>query len=143
MNAIRLPDLFSAADPSDDFFRSFLRPWRQENWPATPQIKIDLHEDDQAYTVKAEIPGVRKEDIDVQIEGNQVQIGAEVKQSKDSPEKGRVLRTERYYGYVSRTFSLAHEINRNDASARYQDGVLELKLPKAAPGPSSRKLAIE
>lgn len=143
MNPARVPDIFSAVDPGEDFFRSFLKPWRQENWPATPQIKIDVHEDDQGYTVKAEIPGVRKEDIDVRIEGNQIQIGAEVKQTQESREKARVLRTERYYGYVSRAFSLAHDIDRNAASARYQDGVLELKLPKAAPSATSRKLAVE
>lgn len=143
MNPVRLPDFFSAADPGDDFFRSFLKPWRQDAWPTAPQIKIDVHEDEEGYTVKAEIPGVRKEDIDVRIEGNQVQIGAEVKRSKDTPENGRILRSERYHGYVSRAFSLAHDISRSEASARYQDGVLELKLPKAAPSTASGKLAIE
>jgi HSP20 family protein len=135
MNTTRLPSLF-ATEPFmfDDAFRSFMRPFRWEPMPDAPQIKIDVSEADDAYTVKAEIPGVRKEDIHVEIEGPQVLITAEVKKELDTkPEgkpEGRVLRSERSYGFASRSFSLGFEIDRAKAVAKYVDGVLHLTLPK-------------
>jgi HSP20 family protein len=131
MNTTRLPSLF-AAEPFalDDAFRSFMRPYRWEAAPETPQIRIDVTEADNAYTVKAEIPGVRKEDIHVEIEGPQVMITAEVKKDMEEKKEGRVLRSERSYGFASRTFSLGFEIDRTKAVAKYQDGVLSLTLPK-------------
>ena len=93
MNDLRVNDLF-AMEPLDDMFRGFMRPWRAESVARAPQIKIDLSETDANYTVKAEIPGVRKEDIDIRIDGNQVTISAEVKTEKEEKEGGRVLRRE-------------------------------------------------
>jgi len=131
MNATRLPSLF-AADPFalDDAFRSFMRPLRWEPAPEAPQIKIDVSEADDAYTVKAEIPGVRKEDIHVEIDGAQVMITAEVKKDMEEKKEGRVLRSERSYGFASRMFSVGVEIDRTKAVAKYLDGVLNLTLPK-------------
>jgi HSP20 family protein len=131
MNTTRLPTLF-AADPFalDDAFRSFMRPLRWEPAPEAPQIKIDVSEADDAYTVKAEIPGVRKEDIHVEIEGPQVMISAEVKKDMEEKKDGRVLRSERSYGFASRVFSVGFEIDRSKAVAKYVDGVLSLTLPK-------------
>jgi HSP20 family protein len=131
MNTTRLPSLF-AADPFalDDAFRSFMRPLRWEPAPEAPQIKIDVSEADDAYTVKAEIPGVRKEDIHVEIEGPQVMITAEVKKDMEEKKEGRVLRSERSYGFASRVFSVGFEIDRSKAVAKYVDGVLHLTLPK-------------
>ena len=121
-----------ADDAFDDLFRGyFMRPL---SFDATPpvQIKIDVSEDDKAYTVTAEIPGVKKEDIKVSIEGNQVAISAEIKNEKDVKEGQKLLRSERYYGQVSRAFSLAQDVDEAGAEAKYQDGVLQLKLPKRA-----------
>jgi HSP20 family protein len=131
MNTTRLPSLF-AADPFalDDAFRSFMRPLRWEPAPEAPQIKIDVSEADDAYTVKAEIPGVRKEDIHVEIDGAQVMISAEVKKDMEEKKEGRVLRSERSYGFASRMFSVGVEIDRAKAVAKYLDGVLNLTLPK-------------
>jgi len=131
MNATRLPSLF-AADPFalDDAFRSFMRPLRWEPAPEAPQIKIDVSEADDAYTVKAEIPGVRKEDIHVEIDGAQVMITAEVKKDMEEKKEGRVLRSERSYGFASRMFSVGVEIDRSKSVAKYLDGVLTLTLPK-------------
>jgi HSP20 family protein len=130
MNTTRLPSLF-AAEPFalDDAFRSFMRPYRWEPAPDTPQIRIDVAEADDTYTVRAEIPGVRKEDIHVEIEGAQVMITAEVKRQEEK-KAGRVLRSERSFGFASRTFSLGFEIDRTKAVAKYEDGVLSLTLPK-------------
>jgi len=92
--------------------------------------------------VKAEIPGVGKEDIQVSIEGNQVTIGAEVKREKDVKDGDRVLRSERYYGSVYRGFTLPVEVDEEASNAKYENGVLELKLAKKAPQ-SGRKLTVQ
>jgi HSP20 family protein len=140
MNELRVKDLFDM-DPLETSFRNLLRPWRLEGVDRAPQIKIDLSEHDDSYMVKADIPGVRKEDIDVRIDRNQVTISAEVKQEKEEKKDGRVLRSERQYGFASRSFALASDIDDAKADARYQNGVLELRLPKKATS-SSRKLSV-
>jgi HSP20 family protein len=131
MNTTRLPSLF-ASEPFvfDDAFRTFMRPFRWEPAVETPQIRIDVSEADEAYTVKAEIPGVRKEDIHVEIEGAQVLISAEVKKDVEEKKEGRLLRSERSYGMASRMFTLGFEVDRSKAVAKYTDGVLSLTLPK-------------
>lgn len=130
MSNLSIPGFFSP-DPVDDVFRSFLRPLRWDTTPAqAPQIKLDVSEADNAYTVKAEIPGVRKEDIDVRIEGNQVSLSAEVNRQSEEKKDGRVIRSERYQGYVSRSFSLGANVDQGRATAKYENGVLELVLPK-------------
>lgn len=129
MSNLRLPDLFNVNPWDDNAWRNFLRPLRGEGVEA-PQIKLDVSESDTAYTVKAEIPGVRKEDIDVRIEGNQVSLSAEVNKQSEEKKDGRVIRSERYQGYVSRTFSLGANVDSGRASAKYENGVLELVLPK-------------
>ena len=140
MNELRVPDPF-ALDPIDDVFRNLMRPWRMDLASQVPQIKIDLSETDDKYTVKAEIPGVKKEDIDVRIDGSLVSIGAEVKNESQEKKDGRVLRSERRYGYASRSFTLASEVDDSKSEARYENGVLQLVLPKKA-GTASKKLAI-
>ena len=111
-------------------FRQMLRPWRIELPERAPQIKLDVHENDASYTVKAEVPGVNKDDIDVRIEGNRVTLSAEVKKDKEEKKDGRVLRSERQYGYASRSFTLACDVDEAKSEARYKDGILELTLPK-------------
>jgi len=118
---------------------------RFEGQPQQVQIKMDVKEDDKSYTVQAEIPGVKKEDIHVAIEGNQVSISAEVnKEKEEKEEKGgvKVLRSERYRGMVSRSFALGNDIDEGTSSAKYNNGVLELVLPKKQTVPS-KKLAIQ
>lgn len=131
-------------DPLDDLFRGFfVRPMDLHS-PAAPApgIRMDVSEKADAFVVHAELPGVKKEDIHVHVEGNQVSIAAEVKQEKEVKEGERLLRAERYFGKVSRTFQLAQEIDDTRASARFTDGVLELTLPKRAAA-NARRLAID
>ncbi len=141
MNDLRLIDPF-ALDPIDDVFRSVMRPWHLALSEAAPRIKIDVSEQDGSYLVKAEIPGVRKEDIDVRIDGDQVTISAETKTEKQEKDKGRVIFKERQEGYASRSFTLACPVDEAHAEAKYQDGVLSLKLNKKATT-SSKRLAIQ
>jgi HSP20 family protein len=140
MNELRLFDPFSL-DPLDDTLRSFMRPWRVEAAEVSPRIRIDLSELDGSYVVKAEIPGVRKEDIDVRVDGTMVTISAQVQAEKQEKDNGRLLRQERQQGYSSRTFSLTSPVDEARASASYKDGILELKLPKKAEA-STKRLAI-
>jgi HSP20 family protein len=131
MNTTRLPSLFDPeAFAFDDAFRSFMRPFRWEPTLETPQIKMDVSETDGTYMVKAEIPGVRKEDIHVEIDGAKVMITAEVKKDFEEKKEGRLLRSERSYGFASRVFTLGFEVDRAKAEAKYTDGVLTLTLPK-------------
>ncbi len=131
MNTTRLPSLFAPESFTfDDAFRSFMRPYRWETPAELPPIRIDVSETDVAYLVKADIPGVRKEDIHVEIEGSQVMITVEAKKGAEEKKEGRLLRTERSFGFASRVFSLGFEIDRTKAVAKYLDGVLTLTLPK-------------
>jgi HSP20 family protein len=132
-------------DPFDDLFRGFfVRPVEFNNaqQSAAPSIKMDVKEDGDNYLVHAELPGVKKEDIHVVVDGNQVSISAEVKQEKEVKEGDRVLRSERYFGKVSRSFQLGQDIDDAKAGAKFNDGVLELTLPKRA-AVANKRLAIE
>jgi HSP20 family protein len=107
------------------------------------RIKLDLEEDDKAYKVHAEIPGVKKEDIQVDVDGDLVSIRAEVKQEKQADQSaGRQLHTERYYGMVSRSFSLPVAVDDKNVQAKYHDGVLDLTLPKKA-GNGGRRITVQ
>ena len=126
----------------DDLFKGFfVRPMTFEN-QAQAQFRIDVKEDDGAYVVQAEIPGVKKEDINVTINGNQVAISAEIKREREDRQGEKVLRSERYYGKVYRAFSLAQDVDEASAQAKYNEGVLELRLPKKA-AVTSKKIAIQ
>jgi len=112
-----------------DFFRRFALPMRLAD-DAAGEIRIDVTEKDKDYEVRAQIPGAKKEDIRVQVEGNFVSISAEVKKDKEEKSGGRVVLKETYYGSASRGFSLAHEIDAKGVVAKLEDGVLKLTLPK-------------
>src|SRR5689334_9875861 len=138
-NLTRL-DPFS--DYIDDVFRRALRPVRWEIDEQPLQIKLDVEENDKGYTVKAEIPGVKKEDINVHINGNQVSISAESKREKDVQQNGKVIRSERYYGALSRSFTVPFDVDQGGSNAKYADGILELTLPKKA-NSAAKKLAVQ
>jgi HSP20 family protein len=115
----------------DDFLKGFfVRPITAESGVAAPRLKLEVTEQADAFKVHAEIPGVKKDEIQVAIDGDQVSITAEVRKEKDLKEGERVVHSERYYGRVSRAFRLGHEIDEAKAVAKYTDGVLELSLPK-------------
>jgi len=127
-------------DPLDDLFRGFfVRPVDFEgSGQAAPSIKMDVKEQGNEYLVHAELPGVKKEDIHVVVDGNQVSISAEVKKETEVKEGERTLRSERYFGKVSRSFQLGQEIDDTQAVAKFNDGVLELTLPKRSASPNKR-----
>ncbi len=119
----------------DDFFKDlapgfYVRPLHGDPLPNPGQIKIDVKESPEAYTVTAELPGVPRDDIHVTIDGGMVTISAEVKQQDAQSEGEKVLRSERYFGQIARSFRLAADIDKARAKAKYGDGVLNLTLPK-------------
>lgn len=119
----------------DDFFKDvapgfFIKPLHGDALPAASQIRVDVKENEKEYSVHAEIPGVNKEDIQVSVEGNIVTLRAEIRQQDKQTESEKVLRSERYYGAVSRSFQLPADIDEAAAKARYENGVLFLTLPK-------------
>lgn len=121
-------------DVFDDLFRGFfVRPVRFEGQAsAGAAFRVDVAENDKAYTLRAELPGVKKEDIHVSIDGDTVAVSAEVKTEKDVKNGDRVLRSERYTGKLYRAFTLGQPMDEATASAKYAEGVLELTLPKKA-----------
>lgn len=144
MSNIVRRDPFAIDDMLDDLFKGyFVRPMRYSgDMPEMQMIKMDVKEGDKDYTVHAELPGVSKDDIHVTIEGNTVAVTAEVKKNSEQKEGDKVLRSERYYGKVYRSFALSQEVDEATARAKFENGVLELVLPKKA-ATSARKLAIE
>jgi len=132
----------------DDFFKGFLvRPVAYEGAgngrDVLPRMKVDVAEKNGAYKVTAELAGVKKEDIDVSIDGAQVTISAEVKQEKEAQAQDeRVLHVERVFGKVTRTFTLPQELDEAKVEAKYRDGVLELTLPKKQAAPR-KQIAIQ
>ena len=122
-------------DVVDDLFRGFfVRPVSYDTRGAleTSRLKVDVTEKNGAYQVTADLPGVKKEDIQVAIDGAQVTLTAEIKREKEVTEGERVLHTERSFGKVTRSFSLPQELDEERAEAKFRDGVLQLTLPKKA-----------
>ncbi|HEX7686852.1 MAG TPA: Hsp20/alpha crystallin family protein [Burkholderiaceae bacterium] len=134
-------------DPMDEFFPEFFRRLARPlsfdaGLPA--EIRLDVSENEKEYLVSAEVPGARKDDVRVEIDRNQVTISAEVR--KDVEDKhadgGRALLRETWRGRTSRTFTLAQDVDDKAASAKLEDGVLRLTLPKRA-GAASKLLSIQ
>ena len=118
-------------DVFPELFRRAARPLQlTEESPA--DICIDVTENEYDHQVRAEIPGAKKEDIRVSVDGNFVSISAEIKKEREEKSGSRVLLKETYHGTTSRSFSLAHEIDDKEVVAKLEDGVLKLTLPKRA-----------
>ena len=129
-------------DPFEDFFKDFGKGFwmKPVAFPAQTELamKIDVKEDDKSFIVKADIPGVKKEDIQIDIDDGRVSLRAEVKQEKEEKKDEKVVYSERSYGAVSRSFVLPVEVDAKGASAEYKDGVLNLTLPKKSNGSAKR-----
>ncbi len=133
-------------DAFDHLLRGFVvspvRPLTHEDNNTAVKFRADITENDKAFTVHAELPGVKKEDIQISIDGDQVAISAETRAEKEVKEGERVLRSERYNGKYLRAFSLGAAVDEEAASARYADGVLELTLPKKV-APAAKRVTIQ
>jgi len=131
-------------NPLEDTFENLFRgvpmwlPIPETRAPAPAQFRMDVAENDKEYQVLAELPGVKKEEISITINGNEVAVSAEVKHEKDVKNGGTVLRAERYFGKIQRAFALGQEVDEATAQAKYNDGVLEITLPKKAAAATKR-----
>lgn len=136
----------SRYNPLDDFFGDFGKGFwlKPVTMPGVEEmkLKVEVKEDDKAYTIRAEIPGVKKDDIQVEVHGDQVSIRGEIKREKEEKKGEKLLHSERYYGMVSRSFSLPSEVDDKATVAKYQDGVLDLTLPKKA-GSGTHRIAVQ
>lgn len=138
MSNLRLLDPVFGND-FETALRRFFSPAVFEGEPAPLKMRIDVTENEKAFNVKADIPGVKKEDISIKVDGHIVSIDAEAKSEKETKGDGdKVLRSERYYGSISRTFSLGQDVDDTKVQAKYADGVLTLELPKKAPATASK-----
>jgi HSP20 family protein len=136
-------NLLTRYDPLDDFFRGFfVRPVDFGSPAEPPTVRVDVKERDKVFVVHAEMPGVRREDIHVSIDGPVVSITAERKQEKEVRDGERILRSERYFGEVSRSFQLGQDVDESQSTAKFADGVLELTLPKKT-ATQAKRLTIE
>lgn len=129
-------------DTFESMFKQLMNPGWFESDANAFDLRLDVVERNGSYFVSADIPGVKKEDIHVAIDGNVIQIEAEMKRAPDSKDHAeKVLRCERYVGNISRTFTVSHDVDDSKALARYENGVLTLELPKKESA-SSRLLQI-
>lgn len=129
--------------PMEDIERLFeefrSRPWlRAPRWEGLPELRLpfegrmprlDVVDRDNEVVVRAELPGVRREDIEISLTGDLLTIKGETKR-EEKEEKGDYYRCETSHGSFSRTVSLPAEVNEAGARARLRDGILELTLPK-------------
>jgi HSP20 family protein len=134
---------YNPLSPMDEMFDEltrgfFVRPLALPRQQQDLQIKLDIKEDEKAYKIKADIPGVKKEDIHVDVEGNHISLSAETKAEREEKEGGKTLYTERTYGMVSRAFDLPTDVDAEACKAEYKDGVLNLTLPKKNGGATRR-----
>jgi len=141
-----MSSLISRSSLFDDFFKDvapgfFIKPLHGEALPSAGQIRMDVRESGDAYTIEAEVPGIPKEAIHVTVDGSTVTLKAEVKQESSHAGES-CLRSERYYGAVSRSMTLPAPINSQTAKAHYEHGVLTLTLPKSSPT-TAKELSIQ
>ena len=130
----------------DELFRDaspgfFVRPLHGDALPE--RIRFDVKESPEVYTVLAELPGVAKDDIHVDIDGGLVTLRAEVKQHDAQREGQRLVRSERYYGTVARSIQLPVDVDDAEASAKYDHGVLTLSLPKRRAQAGQKRVRID
>lgn len=128
-------------------FREIEEIWKSmQRWPLMGEtevlgtLRLDVMEDESRYVVQADLPGVSKDDIRVSIDGNQVSIAAEVARAEEAHGPG-LLRCERFHGRLYRSFTLDSAVDEGTADAKYENGVLELTLPKKA-GATTHQLEV-
>ncbi|MCX8096183.1 MAG: Hsp20/alpha crystallin family protein [Spirochaetes bacterium] len=108
----------------DEFFGS---PDTTKDYILSPVV--DVYETDKDVVIKAEMPGVKKDEIEITVKDNFVHIKAEKKEEKEE-KKENIHRVERFYGRVERLIPMPTDVKSEEAKAEYKDGVLEIRIPK-------------
>jgi HSP20 family protein len=127
---------------TDFFARSGVPAARGTELPAAARARMDVIDKNDRFEVLVDLPGVKKDDIQVTIEGSRVAISAETKTEKEEKDGDRVLHSERFAASYARTFELPAEVTEDGADANFENGVLKLTLPKRATV-TSKRLAIK
>lgn len=133
--ARRITDIVRLSDRIDRMIDRLLGHWLDRWFEAIPELEfehtppLDLSETDDAYIARVEIPGARKDDIEVTIQGRRLVVRGK-KQREEREEREGFIRVERYHGEFKRVVTLPGEVDADSASATYKDGVLEIRLPK-------------
>ncbi|MDX3773094.1 Hsp20/alpha crystallin family protein [Chromatiaceae bacterium AAb-1] len=128
----------------DSLFDNFFAPavWKSQN-SSFFSPKVDIKDNKDHYLIRAELPGVSKEDIHITLEHGILTLEAEVKQEDKEEKEGKVIRQERRFGKLVRSFTVGNALQESDISASFQDGLLTIKATKKADSaPASRKIAI-
>ena len=127
----RRPRVRAVGDFDELFGRFFESPWAIQDADSKAFAPaVDVSENENEYRVKADIPGVKKEDLNVSVQDGILTISAESKFEDEEKKEGRVIRQERRYGKYSRSMRLGKDVDTSNVKAEYRDGVLELTLPK-------------
>jgi len=144
-----LPSIFGD-NLVDDFFDdfNFFRPARPAvRTERTKLMRTDIRETDTGYELDVELPGYKKEDLNLELTNGYLNISAEKDTSKEEKDKnGRVVRQERYTGSMKRSFYVGEEITEEDIKAKFEDGILKLQVPKKEieeTVPEKKTIAIE
>jgi len=125
----------------DKFFDDFFTPFRRE----VPSVgdffapRVDVKELDNHYEISAELPGVKKENVNVTLEDGVLTIEAECRDETKEEKGGKVIRQERRYGKYSRSFTLGTDVKEKDIKANFKDGILTVTAPKAVQAPAEQR----
>ena len=113
---------------------------------ASHEMKTDVRETDSGYEVDIDLPGFKKDEINIQLDNGYLSISAAKGLDKDEQDKeGKYIRKERYAGSMSRSFYVGNAITQDDIKAKYESGILRLSVPKKAAEEidSAKRIAIE
>ena len=124
-------------DPFDDIFDDFMRPTKQHNFMTQSTVmKTDIKELDKAYQLDVELPGVKKENVTVELKDGALEIKVVSEVNNDEKDaKGKYLRRERFYGSCSRSFYVGEDVKQEDIKAKFDNGVLTITVPKIVEQP--------
>jgi HSP20 family protein len=129
-------------DFQNEMNRLFHRSLHKKNgWEKTFEPEVDLVEEKDSFIVKADIPGIKKEEMDIKVEGRLLTLKGERKEEKETKEKNYYA-SERFYGAFTRMIELPTDVKADQVKATYKDGVLEITLPKTE-GAKAKQVTVE
>ena len=146
-----LPTVFgeNLMDVFDDFDRAFFRGFPQPDRAlygknAARMMKTDVKETDEGYELAVDLPGMKKDEIHLDLQNGYLTISTQKNLENKEEKQGKLLRQERYTGTMQRSFYVGDNLTEEDVQAKYEDGVLTVKLPKkeAKKDPEKKQILI-
>ncbi len=141
----RQPAVFSAIEPFFEMRGLFDEmPWGRTFGEGAALPKVDISETEKSFIIKADLPGVKRDEIDVSLKEGVLTISAETSSEHEEKEEGEVIRRERYSGTFRRRMNIGRNVDQQNVSANFDDGVLTLTLPKVEPAqPEAKRIPIQ